>query len=242
MDLGDLILKACKSRGQSLAAICKKAGLRYSTLHSQIHNRREIPFSTVDRIATALNLPLSHFSASPAPMSFEPAPNANTLQIETARLLSELVNKQVAAMTNHGYHVSIDDMLDWLTANNNTLVNCKELIDWVNLYLPAKPGDLAPTPYRIGPKSLSAKYFRILEVETYMEVINSYDEATRQEIIKAHLDCADKPYTITDKKIDTVSDGIRIKGTYRRLLAPITDVDGKKLTLGFSKLTHFASN
>jgi transcriptional regulator with XRE-family HTH domain len=239
MDLGDLILSACKSRGLSLAAVCKQAGLRYSTLHSQIHNHREIPFTSIDRLATALNLPLSHFSGNQSPMTFEPVPNANTLQVETARLLSDLVNKQVAAMTSHGYQVSIDDMLDWLIANNNQLVNCKELIDWVNLYLPTKPGDRIPTPYRIGSKSLSAKYFRILEVKTYTEVINCYDDKARQEIVQAHIDCADKPYLIMDKKIDTVSDGIRIRGTYRRLLAPVRDVDGKKLTLGFSKLTHF---
>lgn len=242
MNLGDLILNACKSRGLSLSAICKTAGLRYSTLHSQIHHNRKIPFSSVDKIAAALNLPLNHFSEMRPPMSFEPVPSANSLQIETARLLSDLVSRQVATMTNHGYQVSIDDMLDWLTANNNRLINCKELIDWVNLYLPARPGDRIPTPYRIGPKSLSAKYFRILEVSTYSQVMNCYDEKTRQDIIRAHIECAGKPYLIMDRKIDTVSDGIRIRGTYRRLLAPITDINGKKLTLGFSKLTHFAGS
>ena len=240
MDLGERILNACKARGTSLAAVCKKADLRYSTLHSQIHNGREIPFSTIDSLASALSLPLSHFSKDPAPMTFEPVQNAEALQVETARLLSDLVNKQVAAMTSHGYQVTIDDMLDWLTANNNRLVNCKELLEWVILYHPVKPGDSTPMPYRIGPKSLSARYFRILGVDSYMDVINNYDEATRKEIVAAHLECADKPYLIKDKKIDTVSDGIRIRGTYRRLLAPVTDVDGKRLTLGFSKLTHFA--
>lgn len=239
MDLGTLILSACQMRNLSLAATCKKAGLRYSTLHAQIHNKRAIPFATIDRLAQALALPLSHFSENTAPMSFEPTEPNNEAQIEAARVMSDRVFRQVNS-ANDTYQFSLDDVLDWLIANNSTLVNCKELIEWVNLFLPAKPGDRIPNLYRIGPKSLSAKYFQILSVETYNEVMECYEEKTRQEIIQAHLDCADKPYLITDRKIDTVSKGLRIKGTYRRLLAPVTDVDGKKLTLAFSKLTHFA--
>jgi len=239
MDLGDLILNACKSRRQSLAAVCKVSGLRYSTLHSQISNKREIPFSSVDRIAKTLNLPLSYFSGDAPAMTFDPVSTSNKDQIETARLLSDLVNKQTSAKSIYNYQLSIDDMLDWLIANNSQLVNCKELIEWVNLYLPAKPGDLTPTPYRIGPKSLTSKYFGVFKIETYKEVLNTYDEDAQREIIEAHLECASKPYLITDKRINTVSNGVRIRGTYRRLLAPVKDVEGKKLTLGFSKLTHF---
>ncbi|UYV37563.1 hypothetical protein N4R57_00060 [Rhodobacteraceae bacterium D3-12] len=225
-------------RDLSLAAACKKADLRYSTLHAQIHNRREIPFSTIDRLATALALPISHFSQNAAPFTFEPVDLFNDEQIETARIMSDLVLKQTRP-TKRSRQINIDDMLDWLMANNSQLVNCKELIDWFNLFLPIKPGDTAPTPYRIGPKSLSAKFFSILSVESYNEIIQCYDEDTRRAIVQAHLDCADKPYLITDRKVDTVSKGIRVKGTYRRLLAPVTDTDGRKLTLSFSKLTHF---
>lgn len=226
-------------RDLSLAAACKKADLRYSTLHAQIHNGREIPFSTIDKLATALALPISYFSEHAAPISFEPTDPFDQEQIETARIMSDLALKQARPNTQ-SFQISIDDVLDWLMANNSQLVNCKELIDWVNLFLPAKPGDTAPTPYRIGPKSLSAKFFRILNVESYNEIIQCYDEDTRRAIIQAHLDCADKPYLITDRKVDTVSKGIRVKGTYRRLLAPVTDTDGRKLTLSFSKLTHFS--
>ena len=63
MELGDSILKACKSRDISLSRACTLANIRYSTLHSQIHNQREIPFSTIDKLAAALNLPIGYFSS-----------------------------------------------------------------------------------------------------------------------------------------------------------------------------------
>ena len=244
MALGDLILNACKTRGQSLASVCKTAKLRYSTLHSQISNKREIPFSTVDRLANALELSLSHFSEFETPDTDTDTarPRGETLQAETAHVLSELMAKQVAAMAEMGYQIGTDDVLDWLTANEGKLRNHSWLIDRVNLYYPLADDDTVLRPYHLGTKSLTYKYFQLAGVEDYASMFASFDADTQKEVLDAHRQAAGQTYLITDKRIDSLNEsGKRVAGTYRRLLAPVVTTGDQRLIMSFSKLTHFST-
>lgn len=238
--LGEEIRNLCHDNDLSLSQACKLAGIKYSTLHAQISNDREIPFSTIDKLSAALNIPLSQFSETPhAPHNKNSADILN--HVNAAQALADLMAEQVAAMAEMGYQIGTDDVLDWLTANNNRLVNCDWLIERINLYYPAQVGDSIPRPYRIGAQSLSSKYFHMLNTTSYSDVMDKFDQTSREEIIQAHLDVADMKYLITDRKIDAISDDGRVRGTYRRLLAPVVDEEGRRLTLAFSKLTHFSS-
>ena len=238
MTLGDNILKACKTRGVSLARACSLAGLRYSTLHSQIHNGREIPFSTIDKLSAALNLPIGYFSEYEPSLRIEPDEAATALQARAARALSDLLSRQVAAMADWGYQIGIDDVLDWLMLNESRLVKHDWLIERVDLFHLVKKGETMLRPFRIGAQSLAARYFRLLDTNDYNEVFTKFDPGLSEKLIAAHLDAARKTYTIADMAIDQVIDGARIRGSYRRLLAPVTTEDGKRIMLLFSKLTQ----
>lgn len=241
MDLGDNILKACKARGVSLARACSLADLRYSTLHSQIHNQREIPFSTIDKIAAALNLPIGYFSSHEPAVRIEPDEEATLLQARAARALSDLLERQVAALADWGYQIGIEDVLDWLLAHESRLVKHDWLIERIDLFYPVKKGDTMLRPYRIGAQSLAARYFRLLDTNDYNEVVGRFDRNFLDSLLAAHRDVSGKRYAISDVMIDEVIDGARVKGTYRRLLAPVTTTNGQRLTLLFSKLAQFTT-
>lgn len=244
--LGITIQKACALRGLTLAKACSISGIKYSTLHSQIKKNREIPFSTIDKFSAALNLPIGYFSQTKPSLYIEPndsLQNANNestnLQAEAAKALTDLMGKQVAAMADWGFRIGIDDVLDWLHAHNNTLINHEWLLDRIDLFYPAGPEDTMIRPYKIGKKSLAARYFRLLKTNDYANVVGSFDKSLLSEVISTHISAASQKYLITDKTIDQPIDGARVKGTYRRLIAPVKAVDGTKYTLVFSKLTQF---
>ncbi|MDQ2090536.1 helix-turn-helix domain-containing protein [Marimonas arenosa] len=241
MSVGDNILKACKARGVSLARACTLADLRYSTLHSQIANEREIPFSTIDKLSAALNLPLGYFSSHEPAVRIEPDEEATLLQARAARALSNLLERQVAALADWGYQIGVEDVLDWLIAHDSMLIKHDWLIERVDLFYPVKKGDTMLRPYRIGSQSLAARYFRLLDTDDYNEVVGRFNRDFLNRLLVAHRDVANKRYSVADVMIDEVIDGARIKGTYRRLLAPVTTPDGQKLTLLFSKLAQFST-
>ncbi|WP_137702607.1 helix-turn-helix domain-containing protein [Marimonas lutisalis] len=239
MSLGETIVRACKSRGLSLSRACKRAGLNYSTLHSQIRKGREIPFRTVESLAATLNLPLAYFAEARPSLSVAPADAATDAEAESANALSERIAEHEAAASEAGQVIGTDDVLDWLMANDNRLQNHEWLINKLNLYYPCEPGETVPRPYWIGADSLSAKYYRLLETNTYEEVFLSFDPEVQQEILQAHTEVVNHPYLISDRKVDSELGGVRVSGTYRRLLAPVTDDTGQLFILLFSKLTHF---
>lgn len=241
MSVGENILKACKARGLSLARACALADLRYSTLHSQISNGREIPFSTIDKLALALNMPLGYFSAHEPAIRIEPSDDATAMQVHTARLLADQVQRETTALSDWGLQIGLEDVLDWLLSTGNRLVKHDWLIERVDLFHPAKKGDTMLRPYRIGAQSLAARYFQLLETSDYNAVVSSFDPDFVQTLIKAHLDASKQRYAIADVMIDEVVDGAHITGTYRRLLAPVTSESGERYMLLFSKLAQFTA-
>ena len=96
-------------------------------------------------------------------------------------------------------------------------------------------------PYRIGSQSLAARYFRLLESKDYNQVVSRFDRNFINGLIEAHLDASKRRYAITDVMINETVDGAHITGTYRRLLAPVTDLKGDKFMLLFSKLAQFTA-
>lgn len=241
MSIGESILKACKTRGLSLARACSLADLRYSTLHSQIANNREIPFSTIDKLSLALNMPLGFFSAHEPAIRIQPAENASAEQIAAAIDLADQVQQETTAMSDWGFQIGLEDVLDWLLSTGNRLVKHDWLSDRVDLFYPVKKGDTMLHPYRIGPHSLAARYFRLLEGKNYTEVVSKFDRSFVDGLIEAHLDASQRRYSITDVMINETVDGAHIVGTYRRLLAPVTDENGQQLMLLFSKLAQFTA-
>ncbi|MDU8929608.1 helix-turn-helix transcriptional regulator [Alisedimentitalea sp. MJ-SS2] len=241
MSVGNNILKACKARGLSLSRACTLADLRYSTLHSQIANGREIPFTTIDKLSLALNMPLGYFSAHEPAIRIEPAVNASEDQVEFAKELASQVQQETTALSDWGFQIGLEEVLDWLLSTGNRLVKHDWLIEKVDLFYPVKKGDTMLHPYRIGSQSLAARYFSLLETKDYNEVVGKFDRDFLDGLIEAHLDASKRRYAITDVMINETVDGARITGTYRRLLAPVTDEHGQKFMLLFSKLAQFTA-
>lgn len=183
---GQKILKACKIRGLSLSKACAIAGINYSTLHSQIGNQRQIPFSTVDRFRVALNFPI-------------------------------------------GFSI-----------NKNTLINHELLLERIDLFYPPKPGDIMIRPYSIGANSLVVRYINLTSLKDYTETIAKLERPLLEQIAQDHIDAASQNYMVANKTIDQTVNGIRITGTYWRLIAPVKDVDGQAFSLVFSKRTQFS--
>ncbi|MDQ2094011.1 helix-turn-helix domain-containing protein [Rhodalgimonas zhirmunskyi] len=237
MSLGQRLIDACRRRDLSLAAACRAAGLKYSTLHAQISNDRAIPFESVDRIATALNIPVGYFSETRPSINILATPDATDEQRKTAEDTAEGLIIKVAQDLEPAMQISTDEILDWLITNEGRLINHEWFLEHVDLFHIAKPGDPAPVPFRIGSKSLAARYLNLLDKNQYDNVVGTFDPGFVRKLVEAHLQAAQQRYMITDMIIDEVIDGRRVSGTYRRILAPVVTPDGIPLMLLYSKLT-----
>lgn len=231
MDLGAQLIEACRKRDLSLAAACRAADLKYSTLHAQISKGRAIPFVTIDRLARVLDLPLSYFAIGA---------HDRDAALDAGETPAALTSARTGRIDEKGLRLTTDYILDWLAANDARMTGDEPFIDHINLYYPAGPDDDIPRPYRIGPQSLTARYFHLLSIDRYSDVIAQFDVTSRAEIIRSHREVQNRDYLVTDHKIDALTENGRIRGTYRRVLAPVVMQGEQSLILQFSKLTHFS--
>lgn len=236
--LSEKITHLCKIKGTNLRAVCQAAGLKYSTLHAQITNGRAIPFTTVDKLARVLNVPLTSFSDSQPVFqirSGEPAESGEMLVT-----LERNINAQTKALTQEGRHISIDDVLDWLAFEDFKLVNDAWISDQIDLFHRREPDERIGRPFKLGPQSLASQFLGVTD-ENYAEHLARLDNDLIERVSAAHDAIVHRHYSVTDQAIDVTTNGERVRGSYRRLLAGVEDANGTPFTLVFCRLIRFTN-
>jgi hypothetical protein len=126
--------------------------------------------------------------------------------------------------------------LDWLRAQNGKLTNFDALREHVDLFHPVRAGEQMFRPYRIGRLSLATQSFRAEDEAHFLKIIEqSVDAEIMQRVLAAHKEVAVMPYKVSDETINITVNGAQLSGAYRRILAPVTDLDGNRFTLVHSR-------
>ncbi len=233
--IGQKVLDLCKLKGLTLRAACQASGLKYSTLHAQISNRRPIPFKTIDKLSRKLSVPLSYFSEGQPlfqvnALAADSAPNSAMLQFETS------VNAQAKLLAEQGYHPSIDDVLDWLVHVDFQLKDFDWIKDKVDLYFPLQTDDIMARPHSVGNQSLAAKllgFSKDVDLKAHFDKFDANDVAV---IRLSHAAITPQVYSVTDHQFNAQWIHGVISGSYRKLMAGIRDENDAPLTLVFCRL------
>ncbi|WP_274960784.1 helix-turn-helix domain-containing protein [Lentibacter algarum] len=238
--IGQKVLDLCKLKGLTLRAACQASGLKYSTLHAQISNRRPIPFKTIDKLARTLNAPLSFFSDGSPLFQFAASPNGGTSEVVLE--LEQSINDHSKTLSARGHHISIDNVLDWLVQNDFQLKNFDWLKESVDLYYPLKEGEIMAHTFSAGPQSLATQILGFSDQIDPDIYYGKFDPKDLQVIRLSHRQVEQHKYSITDQPIEVVRNGMRLSGVYRKLMAGVRDEDGTGLTLVFCRIVRFTKS
>ncbi|MFS4579937.1 helix-turn-helix domain-containing protein [Phaeobacter sp. C3_T13_0] len=228
--LGQRIKEACKLSGMKLKQACDRSGISYGTLYNQIKNEREIPFSSISKLAATLGLPLSFFEES-RPIAQEIQPGADRWQI------AEHVNVDRAACSRAGFSVTTDHVLDWYQKEGAQLKNWEWLGDQIDLYKPLEATDSIMHPLQIGKRSTTAERLMLGGNRDFYHVVGSFDKRVIDRAMQSHKALQDVPYIVTDEELDVTVKGQKVLGGYRKVSMRLTDPDRGPVTAIFSKLT-----
>ena len=234
-DLGQRTADFCKRHFGGLKPACAAAGLKYSTLHSQITNGREIPFSSIERLCHAAGVSLEAFRSNRAEIGvIAPAPSA-TLHRRAAAAYSQALRDVQNEMLRMGSDIMVDDVLNWLHRNDGRLEDFDAIRERVDLFHELKPEDRLMQPVRIGRQSLAARFFEIDALEDYAPKVGQLDSSMIANSMAAHI-CVQrtKQYQVEDIMLSALVDGERLNIDYRRIMAPVTGLDGVPYTMVFA--------
>lgn len=240
-DMGRLVTGFCDRHFGGLKRACTATGLKYTTLHAQITHEREIPFSTIERLCAIAGVSLEVFRSDRAAIGITPVNTSDELHKRAAAAYSQALRDVQEEMRRFGTDIMCDDVLNWLHRNGGRLTDFDTLRERVDLYEPAAPGDRIMRPKRIGRTSVAARYFHTSDAAEFVQKACQLDRSILDNSMAAHVRVQEtQRYQIEDVSIAGIVDGQEIHEKYRRVMAPVETMDGKKLTLVFAKILKTA--
>jgi hypothetical protein len=240
-DLGRTVSGFCDQHFGGLKKACSAAGLKYTTLHAQISHEREIPFSTIERLCSTAGVSLDMFRGDRAAIGVAPVNTSDVLHRRAAAAYTQALRDVRDDMRRFGTDILVDDVLNWLHRHGGRLTDFDTLRERVDLFEAARPNDRIMQASRIGRGSLAARYFNISDTSEYLAKVGQLDRSIVDTALASHLKVQEtQRYQIEDVSITGQIDGREIHEKYRRIMAPVETLDGKKLTLVFAKILESA--
>lgn len=233
--VADKIRLLCKKHDLTLASACRTSGINYGTLHAQMSNGREIPFSTIDRLGRVFGVPVDYFSAFRPDISLNSQGGQSILHARAASAYSAALQSEQIKMLRAGYEIGTDQVLDWLASQGGSLANFDALREKVDIFQPLEGYHTLMRPVRIGRESLATRQFGLENEDHYTRVVGSFDRGLIESVMRAHIKASKMRYLVSDKSVDVIIAGQRVRHNYRRVVAPVRDLQGNKFTLVHTK-------
>ncbi|MDU8928462.1 hypothetical protein RXV86_13815 [Alisedimentitalea sp. MJ-SS2] len=235
-ELGKLVTRFCEQYFNGLKPACDAAGLKYTTLHAQIAHEREIPFSTVERLTSAAGVSLEVFRRDRAEIGVAAIDVSDTLHKRAAAAYSQALRDVQTEMRRNGTDIICDDVLNWLHRNGGRLTDFDALRERVDLFHKYDPNDNIMRPHHIGASSLVAKCFDISDLGEYTPKIGQLGRTVIDNSIASHLRVQKtQQYQVEDIRLQGKVDSSKYDIEYRRIMAPVTTMDGSEFTLVFAQ-------
>lgn len=229
------IRSLCDRHGLSLKLACQSAGVTYGTLHAQLKKGREIPFSTMDRLASFFDVPLEYFSDRRSSMSVMVDSDQPVLRQKVATAYTSALQSAQMDLMRKGFGIGTEQILDWLASEGGVLTNFDAIRDRVDLFHPVEPTDQLMRPLHIGKHSLVSKQLGLENEDHYTQVVGKFDRNLINRVLDAHVRASDLPYMVSDEAVEVVLGDQRIRHCYRRVLARVRDSKGAEFTLVHAK-------
>ncbi|MEX0285129.1 MAG: hypothetical protein AB3N23_11010 [Paracoccaceae bacterium] len=229
------IKSLCDKHNVSLKAACQAADVSYGTLHGQLKNGREIPFSTMDRLAHFFEVPLAYFSEKRSSMSIVSEGGEAQLSERAATAYSAALNSAQMDLMRHGFGIGTEQILDWLASEGGVLTNFDAIRDRVDLFHPIEVTDSMMRPKQVGKNSLISKQLGLENEQHYVDVVGKFDRSLIDRVMQDHKRAEQQPYIVSDQAIEVVFANQRVRHSYRRVLASVRDLQGNRYTLVHAK-------
>lgn len=224
------IESACGFAGLKLKQACDLSGVKYGTLYTQLNQGREVPFSSVQRLSSTLNVPLTFFETAQA----ESLPQSGQ---EARKRMAQEINAERDSECRAGFSVTTDHILDWFHKENGDLRNWAWFEDQLDIYHRPLATDAVMRPVTMGHRSITTERFMLNSTSDFLKVVSKFDKAVVDKAMQTHRQLEHVPYIVTDEDLDVVVKGQSIRGGYRKVAMRVTDPIHGPVNAIFSKLT-----
>ena len=154
------------------------------------------------------------------------------------RTAEEFLTNELSKSRDRAAHEapSFDAVLSWWHANEGRLTNLDGFSKFIELFEFPDSRDMKPRPTTIGEESLSSRELGRNSPELLSSIFESSGPDIARAIAQAHMEVVDgQPKLSVHTIFINMSSGNIVKLTYSRLLLPVTDGNGHKYVMNYSK-------
>lgn len=206
-----------------------------STINDMIARRVAPSLEMVYGIADALKVDVADL-LRPGPQIGVTSGGSQNYWVE--RTAEEFLTAELAKSREKAAHEppTFDAVLSWWHANEGRLANLDSFAKFVELFEVPDLSELRPRPSSIGSESLSSRELGRSSPELLSSIFESSGPDIARSIAEAHLEVVDgQPKLSVHTIFINMSSGNVVKLTYSRLLLPVTDGNGHKYVMNYSK-------
>lgn len=131
---------------------------------------------------------------------------------------------------------TFDAVLNWWHNNEGLLSSLDSFEQYIEIFQKPDENEMRPRPYRLGQESLASRELGLTGPEQLQKVFDSSSPEVAEAVAMAHLDVAGgQPQLSVHTILFNLSTGSFVELIYNRLLLPVTDGDGQKYIMNYSK-------
>ena len=236
MTLQSKIKTLIKSRKSSIPKLAAAIGVPEQTLMYSLRAGGKIPFETVVKIAREYRVPIETFAddtiEGPKPVEYETLQYAS----EILDLALRRANNQLFVRQSEEVPLNLESFLWWWETNSGRLENFDQVKPYVDFFEPPTNDSNVIRPFEVGQRSLAAVYFKLQSAQELSHTLDGFSAPLNRDLVSAHLTALDRNEpVITYPTLDeSLPDGTRVTGKYRRVLAPLSH-EGRTIIVNFSQ-------
>lgn len=236
-DIHSKIELAMRDKNLNIRQTAEVCGLKYSTFHSAMKNRREIGMSTINALCDGLGISILYFSQDTPLVTLSEYEADTSLERAAIAVLNHRLSGKARQFGYSGTQITLETFLDWWVSNGGRLEGFDGLAERVDMFEPPDGESKLIKPVKIGAESLATKCFFLEETDHLNQTLKGFTEQANESLVRAHLEaCKRGEPIITHPFLDEkLRDGSRFVRRYRRVLAPVYLRNGKKMVVNFSQ-------
>ncbi|MEP2717657.1 hypothetical protein [Pseudophaeobacter sp.] len=209
--------------------------MTYKTLHAQLRNNRSIPFETVHNLSLALSISLDSLIAGKSDV-IGLAPQ-NQMDAPQAKQHSQKLRRAHSEMVRHGRPPDCNDILNWLRSNGGKINFESPISSYVDLFHQVSVTDGLMRPQRVGQTSLASLWIGIGSTAEYEYKVGQFPRSVIDASLLAHMRVQEvNRYSVEDVTVHGSVYGTQEAESYRRIIAPVKDSQGRDFNLVFAEL------
>jgi len=228
--------RAVANSGLSERAISQAVGRSGPYLTNLFRSGSTPDFLTGMELCKVLQITPDYLFGQASDLSIAPERDAALISQEVNFLVDAIAYQAVRRAQERGGELSTDAFLDWWRSSGGRISEMEKFDQFVDVFFTPDDGGQTVNPFRLSSDSLAVRTFGTSDASQFTSIVQHLGEGFNLKIRDDHLKTAHgmRPQIDHMDMDAALPNGVRVQGSYRRILVPLVGPTGETYVGNYS--------